>query len=232
MKYMEKERKPQEEREQKVTYNGVLHFHSETGTEGGYWAFQDEKFIDLPDPHNYSCTGCGRCWNKSKTTEEPKPSFAYWIERDENDRSPEGYRYASGYMSYDAPRNDLPEAPPYDDKNSFNYKFIHTGNERARDCYENGHKGWKLINPNGTWSYEGLHVLKDGDELTIYSKKNKEKVLWEGEISLKQHNLFTEHTSRLWIHADQKGINRETWANYFFKEYPAKLVTLEKPRKK
>jgi len=25
---------------------GLLQFWSETGTEGGYWAFQDERFID------------------------------------------------------------------------------------------------------------------------------------------------------------------------------------------
>jgi hypothetical protein len=27
---------------------GKLHLHSETGTEGGYWALQDERFIEPP----------------------------------------------------------------------------------------------------------------------------------------------------------------------------------------
>lgn len=27
----------------------------------------------------------------------------------------------------------------------------------------------------------------------------------------------------MWIHADQKGIEREVWAEYFFEKYPAKL---------
>ena len=27
---------------------GVVHLHSETGTEGGWWAFQDERFIYPP----------------------------------------------------------------------------------------------------------------------------------------------------------------------------------------
>ena len=29
------------------TLEGILHLHSETGTEGGYWAFQDSKFISI-----------------------------------------------------------------------------------------------------------------------------------------------------------------------------------------
>ena len=35
---------------------GTLHLYSETGTEGGYWAIQDEKFIDPPTdawPHEH-----------------------------------------------------------------------------------------------------------------------------------------------------------------------------------
>ena len=35
-----------------TTLRGVLEFYSETGTEGGYWAFQDEKFIGLPVQNN------------------------------------------------------------------------------------------------------------------------------------------------------------------------------------
>lgn len=31
------------------TYQGVLDFHSETGTEGGYWAFMDQRFITPPN---------------------------------------------------------------------------------------------------------------------------------------------------------------------------------------
>lgn len=42
--------------EEKETLRGELFFHSETGTEGGLWAFQDEDFIvsvddaELPSP--------------------------------------------------------------------------------------------------------------------------------------------------------------------------------------
>ena len=42
-----------------TTYKGVLVFHSETGTEGGYWAFQDEKFMGIEN-NDRLCTRCGR----------------------------------------------------------------------------------------------------------------------------------------------------------------------------
>ncbi len=41
------------------TIRGVLSFHSETGTEGGYWAFQDERFIQKNVPRGY-CKKCGK----------------------------------------------------------------------------------------------------------------------------------------------------------------------------
>ena len=110
---------------------GVCHFHSETGTEGGYWAFQDERFI-------------------TKT----------------------GMR------------------PPMHE----------------------------------SWSYEGLHPLKDGDRLTIFDKADPTKVVWQGVIALRQLGLFTDHAKGMWIHADQDGIDRDTWATWFFNENPAELT--------
>lgn len=73
------------------------------------------------------------------------------------------------------------------------------------------------------WSYEGLKVLANGDHLTIYDKIYHAPV-WSGEIKLKQHKLFTESASGLWIHADQEGITRESWAQFFFDQLPATLV--------
>jgi hypothetical protein len=36
---------------------GVLEFYFETGTEGGYWAFQDSRYIE----ENVSQDFCGNC---------------------------------------------------------------------------------------------------------------------------------------------------------------------------
>jgi hypothetical protein len=50
------------------TVVGQLHLHSETGTEGGYWAIQDERFI-MPNTTCFSCTKCGVVWNSAAETE-------------------------------------------------------------------------------------------------------------------------------------------------------------------
>ena len=73
-----------------------------------------------------------------------------------------------------------------------------------------------------SWSYTGLNILKDGDHLTIYAKDGSE-VVWEGEIKLKEHDLFTEDAFGLWIHADQEGVDRDVWARWFFDHLPAEL---------
>ncbi len=78
--------------------------------------------------------------------------------------------------------------------------------------------------PNGQWSYDGLHILKSGDYLTVFDPKDTEVVIWEGIVSLELYALFTETVDDLWIHADQIGIDREVWAQWFFDQCPAKLV--------
>lgn len=125
------ENEPQETNpEELLTYKGVCYFFSETGTEGGFWAFQDERFM--------------------------KP---------------------------------------------------------AKD------------NQQEQWSYDGLHVLKTGDGLRIFSPDNKDKVVWEGKISLKEYDSFKEDAGGLWIHSDQEGIDRNEWFEFFKREYPAELTT-------
>lgn len=109
---------------------GFLHFWSETGTEGGHWAFQDKKFISPPSEN--------------------------W---------------------------------PYE-----------------------------------SWSYEGLHILQNGDILIIYSKETPTDIIWTGVIKLRTYPLFTESTAGMWIHADQEGVCRHTWTKWFLEEYPAKLI--------
>lgn len=74
------------------------------------------------------------------------------------------------------------------------------------------------------WSYDRLHVLEDGDRLTIFDKDNPEQIVWEGEISLIIHPTFNEHVFGLRIHSDQRDIDRETWAKRFIEEHPATLV--------
>ncbi len=78
--------------------------------------------------------------------------------------------------------------------------------------------------PHGRWSYTGLHILKSGDYLTVFDPKDTEVVIWEGIVSLKLYDLFTETVEGLWIHADQIGVERGAWAKWFFDRHPAKLI--------
>lgn len=95
------------------------------------------------------------------------------------------------------------------------YFYFETGTEGAY---------WAFLDKKQDSFYDRLHILKDGDHLTIFSKDNPKEVVWSGIISLAPHPLFTENASGFWIHADQKNIDREVWANYFFKEFPAELI--------
>jgi hypothetical protein len=68
-------------------------------------------------------------------------------------------------------------------------------------------------------------VLENGDELTIFSKENPSEVIWSGRIALQPFPAFSEEANGLWIHADQAGLERETWARWFLEQYPAELIS-------
>lgn len=155
-------------------------FHSETGTEGGYWAFQDSQFITKNMSRLY-CKKCGKYLD------------------------PQQYENLK-----------VAKVLPVTEE-------ILKGKEPP-ECPEGQHES----EVGDSWSYEGLHILENGDHLTIFSPDNPTQVVWSGTISLRQHSLFNEDASGLWIHADQTGINRETWATYFFKQYPAELTSIRK----
>lgn len=73
------------------------------------------------------------------------------------------------------------------------------------------------------WSYEGLHILRNGDFLSILNPQRLTQEVWSGEITLKKYGVFKESAFGFWIHADQIGVPRNTWAKWFFDEYPAVL---------
>lgn len=222
---------------------GILFFHSETGTEGGYWAFQDELYMNLPPVQEgkqgmYHCPRCGRCWDKDRDTDEPKPTFyylrpSYEIMLDEHTRSDEWYSDDATALDptkknrwstrmYYKPMT-FPLSPPPSEK--FTELFNTESNENALECYEKGHERWDSPwdqHPKGLWSYDGLHVLRNGYKLKVFDPTDGH-VVWDGVINLREHELFTETAGGMWIHADQEGEDREAWARMFFEEFPAEL---------
>lgn len=201
-----------------ASYSGVLHFYSETGTEGGYWAFQDQSYMYLPPPDDKWCSRCGALW--SAECPEPAPVFTYWREAHAHD----GKRRSAGYYSYDGPHLDMSDGPGPGLDTILNMRH----NANAAKCLAEGHlwQGPEQCYPDGVWSYEGLHVLHNGDRLTIWDTSHV-SVVWRGVIDLRQHELFTEHTHGLWAHADQVGVDRDLWGEWFLSELPADLETPE-----
>ncbi len=123
------------------TLVGTLEFHSETGTEGGYWAFQENKFKHGP---------VKKCpWD------------------------PEECPVIQGF---------------------------------SEEHY----------------SYEGLHLLKDGDMLIVY-EKDRTSILWSGEVALDEKPVFTVDVDGVWVHSLPKNVDSQKWAQWFFKNYPADL---------
>ncbi|MBI1968800.1 hypothetical protein HYS49_02720 [Candidatus Woesearchaeota archaeon] len=171
-----------------LTLEGVCIFHSETGTEGGFWAFEDARF-NTPNTTQYACKRCSTLWDKKRNPSGPRPLSQSSLE-------------------------DLAGA------------LKELGRSLPSPCSPGEHD-FELWPPFFS-SYEGLHVLEDGDHLTIYNPKNRDEVVWSGTIALQPYHLFTESAFGWWIHADQRGIDRNAWAKYFFEEYPAKLLPTPK----
>ncbi len=202
---------------------GVLYFHSETGTEGGHWAFQHQEYMGLEQPNMLRCPRCGRVWNTDLQETEPRPGFTYWVDR-EGEVSEAGHRLSSGYQGFSEPQEGLPLAPPSDDQEtSFNAMWTRRTNEAALVCYMEGHESWDLMYPEGSWSREGTHILKSGDKLRVLDPEDRTTVVWEGVVDLVFYRPFTESVHGLWIHSDQQGEDREDWAKRFINEYPAEL---------
>ena len=74
------------------------------------------------------------------------------------------------------------------------------------------------------WSHQPLHVLKNGDHLTVYNDDGS--VLWDGIIDLEYKTGYQryprnpEHGQQAvfnhWVHGNQCGFRLEDWAAMFF----------------
>lgn len=81
-------------------------------------------------------------------------------------------------------------------------------------------------------SYEGLHVLKNGDRLKVYGEAKA--VVWEGVVKLEYKRRWREFPNSpygggqqeiwgFWVHGFQDGLEPEAWARWFFDGYSAEF---------
>jgi hypothetical protein len=105
--------------------------------------------------------------------------------------------------------NEPPEAAPVTGTLEL---FTETGTE-------GGH--W-AVQRNDTAGYPGLHMLRTGDWLEILDID--ETVTWQGYVRLRHYPPLTEAACGMWIHADQRGVDRESWAAWFRNGRRARLI--------
>jgi hypothetical protein len=148
-----------------VTMRGICSLWFEAGTEGVYWAFQDKRFVGIPDSMRFCCVKCGRVWDKKRNECSPKRIF--------------------------------------DD-----------------ECDHIKDHEWKLLYPNGLWLREGLHILSEGDLLSVFNKNEPKKILWKERILFDPSHTGGAHL-RIGACCTRSGVLKKKW---FTENYPAELT--------
>lgn len=167
-----------------VTFRGVCNFWFETGTEGAYWSFQDERSMGKRSDHLVKCVYCGLYWDKKRAPDAP-PAPLDLRKIKKGDRC-----------------------------------YLVNSVTRQRACKKHE---WVLMYPNGSWSYDGLHILRDGDLLTIFDHDDRSPILWSGTILFDPPYVGGAHL-RLSVKCFQSNIDHEQWKTWFTDEYPAALT--------
>jgi hypothetical protein len=107
------------------------------------------------------------------------------------------------------------------------FLFSETGTEGGRwAIQEDG-----FVTPDGHWSYDGLQILKEGDDFTVYAEDGS--VLFHGIICMDtktgaippqifRNGELVNHRTRkqqavggMWVHWVQKGVDPEVWGRIF-----------------
>ncbi|NQU83229.1 MAG: hypothetical protein HQ536_00810 [Parcubacteria group bacterium] len=87
----------------------------------------------------------------------------------------------------------------------------------------------KHIISESEWRYEGLHILENGDQLTIFSPDDPDKIVWSGTINFKKDSKQLSRKDKIvgsWF--CQVGVKRYEWPKWFVDKYPAKLIPVKK----
>jgi len=98
---------------------------------------------------------------------------------------------------------------------------------------ETGSEGFHWsVHEDGKEGYEGLHILRDGDELTVFN--DDESVLWQGVIDFEYRTGWRHYPLNprlgqqcalgLWVHGNQEGWEIDKWAKLFIDEKRATLL--------
>lgn len=165
-----------------VTLHGTLKHYAETGMEGGYWAFIDDRFNHLPSNDRF-CPKCGALWPEGT----PEPDFQSLDQSRKETAAELGFTYV----------------PPCKD----------------------GEHDWVLEFPQGKWSFDGFHLLKNRDHLVIRDPQAPHGVIWEGDVVLPAQEYAMRAGRDFFARSKVAGVEYDTWRRWFIDEYPATLTT-------
>ena len=237
---------------------GILHFHSETGTEGGYWAFQDSQFITI-NTTRFSCVKCHKCWDKEKYPEGPIPRSSDAIYMDRSIPLDQ----ATG-LNFELPSECPPDQHDFQpiSKESWSYEGLQIleNGDRLTIYSKDGPRKvlWSgkisllnyplfTLSVFGMWAHsEPTHVfspaqLKLKRELISNLSITCEK-LWNAQYPKTETknkdesadhkiNFLSSDKAKLIKKLSGLGLRkREKWAKWFFKGYPAKLIKVGPPK--
>lgn len=69
----------------------------------------------------------------------------------------------------------------------------------------------------------GVHVLQDGDQLSVFSANSPDRLLWQGIVQLRLQHEPQSHT-RHHLKLFQEGVSDARWNRWFDEACPASLV--------
>jgi hypothetical protein len=81
------------------------------------------------------------------------------------------------------------------------------------------------------FSYENLVPIENGDDLTIFDKIDRNKIVWHSTVAFEteshqetnDYGFTGQAIFNMWCHGLQKTEDQEQWAEYFLKNYPMTL---------
>lgn len=227
---------------------GKLHFWSETGSEGGHWAIQDEKSVHWKPPSFGVWKGStvkhadGRVGKvEASFKQDGRPTGGDPMYHDPNYVKSSLFRgQGSGDREADAALERMwgfkikyiEEREGYVQGGTPNIEPEREFGTRSGELtvalvvWEGEEKGEFVRSDDlltEQWDYEGLHVLKNGDRLKIFDPKGR--VEFEGIVDLRQPKLFTESVSGMWMNqGPQDGFFAEDWAKPFLEGWQGELI--------
>lgn len=109
---------------------------------------------------------------------------------------------------------------------------------------EQGTEGivWCIYDPShntadGKRSYDGLHLIEKGDLLKIFTDESRKGLEWQGPIDFDYEaekkpirgfeHLVVQRVGGCTVNGLQKGVDPDTWFDYFVRSLPAALTKAE-----